>query len=111
MSPGYVTSSRVDYAAGLGVAPATRAGRGMTGRQVRLRRFAAILGALAGAIAIWPVASRAQRPEPTPEPNFAGNILPRPRAYEGDDPYERKLYEIEGGKGPSYERYPGACQR
>src|SRR4051795_438095 len=83
----------------------------MTGRQFRRRRLAALLGAFIGALAIWPVASRAQRPSPTPEPNFAVNVLPRPCAYEGGDPYEKKLYEIEGWQGPSYERYPGACQR
>jgi plastocyanin len=83
----------------------------MTGRQFRLRRFVAIIGAFIGALAVWPVASHAQRPEPTPEPNFAVNILPRPCAYEGSDPYERKLYETEGWSAPSYERYPGACQR
>src|SRR3954451_11485853 len=96
---------------GLRGRPAGEGNREVTGRQVRLRRIAALVGALIGALAIWPVASHAQRPEPTPEPNFAVNILPRPCAFEGDDAYERKLYEIEGWKGPSYERYPGACQR
>ena len=55
--------------------------------------------------AVW--ANRA----PTPEPNFAVNVAPRPCAYEGHDPYEKKFYELEGWKGPNYERYPGACQR
>jgi hypothetical protein len=48
---------------------------------------------------------------PTPEPNFAVNLLPRPCAYEGGDPYEAKFYELEGWNGPEYDRYPGACQR
>src|SRR5437016_10182025 len=53
----------------------------------------------------------AQRPAPTPEPNFAVNVLPRPCALEGNDPYQKRNYQIEGWKPPSYERYPGACQR
>jgi plastocyanin len=57
-----------------------------------------------------PPGAGAQRP-PTPEPNFATTILPRPCAYEGNDRYEREFYEREGWPGPDYERYPGACQR
>lgn len=50
-------------------------------------------------------------PPPVPEPNFATTILPRPCAWDGQDPYERELYEREGWEGPAYERYPGAYQR
>jgi hypothetical protein len=48
---------------------------------------------------------------PLPDPNFLIDVAPRPCAFEGNDPYERKFYEIEGWEGPAYERYPGACQR
>ena len=62
-------------------------------------------------MAVCAPGAAAQRPEPSPEPNFAVNVAPRPCAYEGGDPYERFLYQAEGWKAPSYERYPGACQR
>ncbi len=55
--------------------------------------------------------AQGQGQEPLPEVNFAGTITPRPCAYEGKDEYERLFYELEGWKGPEYERYPGACQR
>src|SRR2546421_844696 len=61
--------------------------------------------------AVLPFAASALRPAPTPEPNFAVNVAPRPCAYEGHDEYERRLYATEGWKAPDYERYPGACQR
>jgi hypothetical protein len=69
-----------------------------------------VLGILAALVLLAPVDASAQR-SPTPEPNFAVDIAPRPCAYEGGDRYERRFYEIEGWKGPDYERYPGACQR
>lgn len=50
-------------------------------------------------------------PQPLPELNFAGTLTPRPCAYDTKDPYERRMYELEGWRGPDYERYPGACQR
>jgi plastocyanin len=77
----------------------------------RVRRVAALVGVIVGAAAIAPWTAEAQRPEPTPEPNFAVTVLPRPCAYEGGDEYERKMYELEGWQAPAYERYPGACQR
>jgi hypothetical protein len=49
--------------------------------------------------------------DPTPDPNFAITLLPRPCAYEGGDPYEKRFYAQEGWPGPTHERYPGACQR
>jgi hypothetical protein len=61
-----------------------------------------------------PSSALAQRVDraPTPELDPAGiDILPRPCAYEGNDPFERKFYKAEGWKGPDFVRYPGACQR
>jgi hypothetical protein len=74
------------------------------------RALAASLAVVAGA-ALLPGEASARRPEPTPEPNFAVNLLPRPCAYEGGDKYERRSYQREGWRGPDYVRYPGACQR
>ena len=49
---------------------------------------------------------------PTPEPSFAVNAGPRPCTIERpEDPYELAVYQQEGWSGPSYERYPGACER
>jgi plastocyanin len=62
------------------------------------------------AAALLPPAASAQR-APTPEPNFAATILPRPCALDTRDPHEASFYELEGWEGPDYERYPGACQR
>jgi hypothetical protein len=69
-----------------------------------------VLVVLAVLAMLVPAEASAQR-SPTPEPNFAVDVLPRPCAYEGGDRFERKFYEIEGWDGPDYERYPGACQR
>jgi hypothetical protein len=75
------------------------------------RRGRALLALVLVALAAAPSGAQADGRAPTPEPNFAVNVLPRPCAYEGHDPYERKFYELEGWSGPNYERYPGACQR
>src|SRR4051794_10413542 len=80
-----------------------------SGRMAR-RMTAAFVATVVG-FAVLPIAAKAQRPAPTPEPNFAVNVAPRPCAYEGGDAWEKKLYQIEGWQGPDYERYPGACQR
>ena len=48
---------------------------------------------------------------PLPELNFAKTVLPRPCALANRDPYEAKLYELEGWAAPDYDRYPGDCQR
>src|SRR3954452_14991289 len=61
-------------------------------------------------VAAW-AAPVAHARNPTPEPNFAVTVLPRPCAYEGGDPQEAAFSESEGWPGPEYERYPGACQR
>jgi len=53
----------------------------------------------------------AQQRPPTPDPNFAVDVAPRPCALDTRDSYEAKFYETEGWSGPNYERYPGACQR
>lgn len=65
---------------------------------------------VAAGLALPSVAAAPPDP-PVPEPNFAVDLMPRPCAFEGNDPYERRFYEIEGWSGPDYERYPGACQR
>jgi hypothetical protein len=83
----------------------------MSGNHERFRARAYALATALLAVGAAVVPAHAQRPEPTPELNFAANILPRPCAYEGHDKYERRLYESEGWKAPDYERYPGACQR
>src|SRR5688572_10671316 len=66
-----------------------------------------VLLALPAGIALG---QREDRP-PTPETNFAVNAAPRPCTLETQDPYERAVYQQEGWKAPSYERYPGACER
>jgi plastocyanin len=55
------------------------------------------------------VAARADLP--TPEPNFALDLLPRNCLAQSGNPYEAAQYEREGWQGPEYERYPGACRR
>jgi hypothetical protein len=71
------------------------------------RGLAVLLALLFG----LPAAASAQSAPPTPEPSFAVNTGPRPCTLERDDPYERSVYQQEGWAGPSYERYPGACER
>ena len=71
----------------------------------------AVLGlALAVLLPASPTAQRPDRP-PRPETGFAVNAGPRPCSLETDDPYERAVYRQEGWKAPTYERYPGACER
>jgi len=68
--------------------------------------------ALALAAVLWHAGSAgAQGGLPTPDPNFAVDLAPRPCALDTDDPYQAKFYEIEGWQAPAYERYPGACTR
>jgi plastocyanin len=69
----------------------------------------AVLLAIA-ALAPSAAAQTTARP-PTPEPNAAVDIAPRPCALEGRDKYERDFYAREGWGAPDYERYPGNCQR
>ena len=70
--------------------------------------LAAVLLAALGAASS--PASPPHEPFP-PETGAAVDLLPRPCALEGNDPYERASTEAEGWEGPDYERYPGACQR
>jgi hypothetical protein len=75
-----------------------------------LMRFGALLLVLPMLAPAAALAQREDRP-PTPETNFAVNAAPRPCTLETEDPYERAVYRQEGWKAPSYERYPGACER
>ena len=68
---------------------------------------AALTFATLGAIAAPAAAQR----DPTPEPNAAVDIAPRPCALDVDDPHEQKMYALEGWKAPDFERYPGRCRR
>jgi hypothetical protein len=72
---------------------------------------AVLLAAAAAMVLPSLPASAGANPQPLPELNFAGTITPRPCAYESKDPHERKMYELEGWQAPTYDRYPGACQR
>ena len=77
-----------------------------------MSKFAGVL-ALAMLLLV-PTSASAQRVDraPTPEPNPVGvDILPRPCAYEGNDPFEKRFYKAERWKAPDFVRYPGACQR
>ena len=72
----------------------------------------AAIAATLAMLAIAPSASaQATARPPTPEPNAAVDISPRPCALEGRDKFERDFYENEGWGAPDYERYPGNCQR
>jgi len=64
---------------------------------------------LAAALGLSAVPARAV---PTPEPNFAGTVLPpRPCASQSGNSYEAKSYSQEGWAGPDRVRYAGACER
>jgi plastocyanin len=63
------------------------------------------------ALALAPPAFAQTTRPPTPEPNTAVELSPRPCALEGRDKYEREFYAREGWGPPDYERYPGNCQR
>src|SRR5688500_8626626 len=73
---------------------------------------AASLACLALAL-IVPAGAQASPPhEPfPPEVGAAVDLLPRPCALEGNDPYEARTYRMAGWEGPDYVRYPGDCQR
>jgi hypothetical protein len=71
-----------------------------------------VLGALVGALAGATTPAAADTAPPLPgDPNFAGTLAPEPCAYDGHDPYEKRVYRYEGWKGPDFVRYPGACER
>jgi hypothetical protein len=61
-------------------------------------------------LAIAAPGAAAQHP-PSPEPNFAVDVAPRPCALDTRDSYEKRFYETEGWSSPDFVRYPGACQR
>ena len=70
---------------------------------------------LAGLIAATslPAGAGAAPPDGPPELELDA-VLPLTKercTFEGDDPYEKRIYKIEGWQGPEYERYPGACER
>lgn len=46
--------------------------------------------------------------EPPPDPSAPSR--PEPCKFDGDE-HERRVLQLEGWKGPDYERYPGACER
>lgn len=72
------------------------------------------VGALLLAVALAPRGADAAPPTELNlvEPNFVGPLVPpRPCEFEGNDVYEKRVYKVEGWKGPDFERYPGACER
>src|SRR5688572_7948613 len=82
------------------------------------RRWTALVALLVGsaivaiALATSSGAQAQDEKPPTPEVNFAGEVVgSRPCAYDVKDARERRFYEIEGWSAPSYERYPGNCRR
>jgi hypothetical protein len=75
-----------------------------------MRRAGLLLaGVVAGSLALPSATAPAQAP--LPDPNFAVDVAPRPCKFETNDPYERRMYELEGWEAPDFERYPGNCQR
>jgi hypothetical protein len=74
-------------------------------RRIALAAVAAVL------LAAGPMVAVRAAHRPLPEPNFAKTVLSRPCALSNRDPYEARLYELEGWEAPDYERYPGDCQR
>ena len=70
------------------------------------------LGCLTFALIVPASASASPPHEPfPPEVGAAVDLLPRPCALEGNDPYEARTYKMAGWEAPDYVRYPGACQR
>jgi hypothetical protein len=78
------------------------------------KALVAVLFTLLVAAAAWlPVAAPAAPPTGPPEPELDA-ILPLTEdrcTFEGNDPYEKRIYKLERWKAPTYERYPGACER
>jgi hypothetical protein len=71
-----------------------------------------LLAAVLAATAL-PVGAGAAPPQGVPELELDG-VLPLEKercVLEGNDPYEKRIYKIEGWKAPDFERYPGACER
>ena len=76
-----------------------------------MRRAGVLVALVAGIGLALPSIAVAPADPPVPDPNFLLDVAPRPCVYETDDPYERRMYALEGWEAPKYERYPGACQR
>ena len=70
------------------------------------RRLPAVLALTIAAVS--PVVANAI---PTPDPNVAGTILPKPCTADPGNAHEAAQAELDGWDGPEYERYPGICQR
>jgi plastocyanin len=74
-------------------------------------------GALIAFLAAAMTAYSASRIEAAPphgpgaEPGAAVDLDPRPCRFEGNDPFERRFYKLEGWKGPDFTRYPTRCRR
>ena len=73
---------------------------------VRRALGAVAIGGRDAAALAAPARRRSSR-APTPEPNAAVTIAPRPCALETDDPYEKKMYELEGWEAPELRALPG----
>lgn len=67
-----------------------------------------IAAAAAALLLVLASAQTAGAQEPPPRPD--GLVTPEPCTFDGDR-LERRIYELEGWEPPSYERYPGACER
>jgi plastocyanin len=80
------------------------------GKRMGRGRLTAFLTVAVAACLPTPAGAQSPRP-PVPDPNFAGDVLPRPCALDTRDPYEREFIAREGWAPPEYERYPGACTR
>jgi hypothetical protein len=82
------------------------------GRIGRAWILAILLVALGASLAL-PFGAPAAPPTGPPEIELDA-VLPLtkdPCTYEGNDPYEKRIYQLERWKAPDYERYPGACER
>lgn len=49
--------------------------------------------------------------ETLPEPGALAPIDVKPCTYDVDDQRQKRYYQVEGWKGPDFERYPGDCER
>jgi hypothetical protein len=74
-----------------------------------MRRFIIVVTAGLAMLAATGAAARASTP--TPEPNFATTLLPRPCIPDAGNLPEAAWADREGWTGPEYESYPGMCQR
>jgi hypothetical protein len=69
-----------------------------------------LLAAAVVTVLVLPAGGRADPQPPAPDPNFAATILPQ--GCTPTNSYETSQYDaLEHWTAPSFERYPGACQR